>query len=1037
MAFRFSHYLLLSFGLSLGARSSFAEATASVSCEESAELQTKRHLWALEDYRDERLDAVRYPSKFHSDEEYQRILNSLLFAGLSKKAIGEAACYYAYTDANLYDDYLISPARLAIFENWLMSITSIESRIGIRAGWLHCILEARQNEAFPSQLHTAELISAIDEKTDNRKLSVAIEQIKKSGNWQAGDLEKVLTTLELAASTGLREPRMSEPLTHVFATEFDQIGREKRHDLLAKMYTWYAVWWRDEIFSLEKFKLRYRLSEEDLRDVIRRKALLKIEQPQNAKLEDPFHQILFRPYLLDFSSKQIANYLTHKSLTNFPDLVSLWTHYGFNDPQFEDLAVACFSSKDNSPILKRNDSDISLADYLGLSERLRRKIAVRRFLYNPQESLAILAQTDEVPNPIPAPILKKIFNQLEAEGLIPARSVELMFDGGRLHDGNLNLALFLDLTRFREALAREPRNIREVLAWKFGLNEASLQNCRAFEKSQSFLKEFYVILSEITDTLGESPFGNRSLPALQNIKDIDFFLNGLEQFKSYLVNYHSRYYFGKSLGQFTSDERIQFLKETVGTWPIDERSSLEDIQTLTKFYQEKNFTLFADLLTQNGSSLTLTQLKKLESEWGDMSALLILASRLRGIDFIQEIARIFEASLQGNFAAYKFTGRGFNDADVQAAKAQTRGLKTEQQQAAWAQDYARLKLVTPKDFDLAKVIANEERSFQSHIDTSLFPNLAHAHIAPVPISDTTKKVVLATLLNRRDNPTVILNELRAVISENVEEADAQILWSVLEEFRLPYHPEQSPRLATQLNAMMTREDSHFLIGNAQLKSDLRTIMDLPKARAMGAQKESIVVTLTTSHPKLLLLTGDLVDCGSCQNYRTGSIVSTLLGYVKDANVKLVLSQNIAPGDLLPKDYAALKQAIEANHVVDVQIDPRDLSLDLRFTDLNGGVVKLKTPARKFYRRHVLKLGTTAAGEAGLALERAYTQVLPAQETMEVESLRMLHHVAHKTGARTGEAIKVTLSGAPGGQYSDAAGGVQLQDYPIPADPKQK
>jgi hypothetical protein len=76
---------------------------------------------------------------------------------------------------------------------------------------------------------------------------------------------------------------------------------------------------------------------------------------------------------------------------------------------------------------------------------------------------------------------------------------------------------------------------------------------------------------------------------------------------------------------------------------------------------------------------------------------------------------------------------------------------------------------------------------------------------------------------------------------------------------------------------------------AELSEDFKSLHNLTNRSAATQGNQYYIVSVITDHPKLLLMLGDLVQVGSCQNYRSGLHINTLPDYAIDGNVKLALS----------------------------------------------------------------------------------------------------------------------------------------------------
>ncbi len=203
----------------------------------------------------------------------------------------------------------------------------------------------------------------------------------------------------------------------------------------------------------------------------------------------------------------------------------------------------------------------------------------------------------------------------------------------------------------------------------------------------------------------------------------------------------------------------------------------------------------------------------------------------------------------------------------------------------------------------------------------------------------------------------------------------------------------------------------------QLLRDLSDLKDATKRVKVQAGSEYCVVSVITDHPKLLLMTGDLVQASSCQNYRTGEWIQTLPGYVIDGNIKLALS------------YVVKREVVErlSTDFSQIEFDPSTQSL--RLAGSLGDGIRLGYAMR----REVLRLGE-ANKEAVCVIEPPYLQnhaisvaIAEQQRAIVAEHL----NVSQVRSARKGDDVKCPASRNPGGVYSDCARGVKRGKYTVP------
>ena len=234
------------------------------------------------------------------------------------------------------------------------------------------------------------------------------------------------------------------------------------------------------------------------------------------------------------------------------------------------------------------------------------------------------------------------------------------------------------------------------------------------------------------------------------------------------------------------------------------------------------------------------------------------------------------------------------------------------------------------------------------------------------------------------------------------------------------------------------EAFHFLESHErkeQILGDFKNLQErLDRKMPAGQAEEVIMAAATTSDPQLLIKTGALHSDSSCQHYTTGGKSESLLGYVKDANVKLLLQKALSRKHFAAGDYELLKVALSDGTEVITSIEGPGQRFVFDLNTEHGWRRITSLRLELFDRRHVLKLGETAEGDAGLYMERAYrTPNDHYEEQLTSAGLSLLWKVADAIGARTGVTIQVAATRNALGVYSDRARGIQNGPYQILAE----
>jgi hypothetical protein len=199
----------------------------------------------------------------------------------------------------------------------------------------------------------------------------------------------------------------------------------------------------------------------------------------------------------------------------------------------------------------------------------------------------------------------------------------------------------------------------------------------------------------------------------------------------------------------------------------------------------------------------------------------------------------------------------------------------------------------------------------------------------------------------------------------------------------------------------------------QIQSDLKTLNDYGKTLGGKAGTRYYVFSTITDDPKLLLMTGDLVQSASCQNYRSGSHIETLPGYVIDGNIKLALSY-VIKGEVLDRYPGATFEFDAARQVL--RVSGRDEVIPLGYA----------------VRREVLRVGKVGT-EGVVFTERAYLQNHVISDSIARQQCELIEEFCYGASVRPqrrGERATFAASRNPSGVYSDAGGGIMRGEYSI-------
>ena len=211
----------------------------------------------------------------------------------------------------------------------------------------------------------------------------------------------------------------------------------------------------------------------------------------------------------------------------------------------------------------------------------------------------------------------------------------------------------------------------------------------------------------------------------------------------------------------------------------------------------------------------------------------------------------------------------------------------------------------------------------------------------------------------------------------------------------------------------------------QIFDDLSAISESVRERSVDKSKGYVVFTTLTDDPKLMMTVGDLVNTSSCQNFRTGSVVQTLLGYVMDGNIKASLSFAIAEGNLRNLFKIPHKQPFDPSRY-SVSFDAPKLLLTLTDPEGQSHTISLG----KAVRRRILRVGQREEdAQPAMFAERPYEILHAVTPQMEAEEAALLHHVEKNCCFRAAVGnIEFPASSNPAGVYSDHGHGPIMGGY---------
>lgn len=579
--------------------------------------------------------------------------------------------------------------------------------------------------------------------------------------------------------------------------------------------------------------------------------------------------------------------------------------------------------------------------------------------------------------------------------------------------------------------------MREILARASGIDIDSLREPKLLQRSQG-LADVYTSLLDLADQTGTAPFKGMKIDpeVVSNNANFGKLLETFDQTRALLamnleIQRHA------SVSKQSPLEVWKRIQNDIGWEP-----GTLTAQNLAQIHSRSRKILegyLSEYLKESMEGVDFSKLKDLEKTWGDLLPVYTLIGRFSTNDAwkkeLPELGKIFRASIDGTFADFKFRGLGDSP---DAAKAELASLKTPQQQSEWERDRGRVTLWNPTTNgkkDSREILI---KSLRETVDSNL-----RVHLGDIPPArDEQATAQLEGLLAQaKESPKEALSKARSFFpGDSRAEADKKIVASALHILAQTNEPATAAKVARRLKQLIRGTEGEFNFSVSEdVVRDLDQISDAMKASLTPSSEDHLIVTQTSSDPKLLLTVGALTSESSCQDYRGGGIIGTLLGYVKGANVKLMYGTVLKVGDFARKeDFLSVRNAIQDGSTLSTSIMPADKSIVFQWADSSGTSHSVRSAGQKIgFMRNILKLGATDKEEPGLFLERGYKSSTAAQPILEQQALQVMDDVAKAINGQVGVTINIPPSRNPGGVYSDAVRRSVTDAYSIPGNPAQR
>ncbi|MBI1860072.1 MAG: hypothetical protein HYR96_04025 [Deltaproteobacteria bacterium] len=630
--------------------------------------------------------------------------------------------------------------------------------------------------------------------------------------------------------------------------------------------------------------------------------------------------------------------------------------------------------------------------------------------------------------------ITRLLRELSSEfpDLLPPHFVEGLWDRVKSREAVL-IMLNEFFAQAHGAPTHFPEESIDLLCSLTGLKASDVANSALYRNPSIF----YELVLDIQKGIRDPAFGGIQIdPTVLNKKDE--FLKIVKQLRDLL----------KFRGDGTKNWKKILHESTitaVGLTPgsmVDVQSRLE--QALTEEIKKK--------LSGLNVSFSYSDFERLEQEWGDIEPVQTLFSRYSTssswTNEVPYLLEVFQVSLAGQFETYKFDGIGgrVDSASQNKSNNQTSFL-TPQAKAEWRRPRAMVTLINPGAAQGGDETTQNEAVGQA-VESNLVPLLqalgdswtsSKIETESADLAEWRTKILPNFLSGEilHKEPHALIDEFLQAMFESKMVEDQDVALRLAQE---AVHILRAPgsALPTKRGAVRVLQSLiafHPEVGWGEvapnLKKDLGSLSRLMTAK--GGDSEGIVFTVVDASPKFLLTIGDLVQCTSCQNYRTGGQIGTLLGYVIDSNAQGMASFILKQQDFESAgDFNELQRALSEGRQVQSSFRGNRRVAAFTITQMDGAQLSIVSrELGQAFLRQMVKLGKQNSNVPGVRLEREYLQQHPAMVVMRANHETMLQTIENAVGADRRGAITVVGSRNPGGIYTDKGGGTQLGNYNIP------
>lgn len=549
---------------------------------------------------------------------------------------------------------------------------------------------------------------------------------------------------------------------------------------------------------------------------------------------------------------------------------------------------------------------------------------------------------------------------------------------------------------------KQPKNFQEIICVLYDIEEKYMPDDKI---SSNVKNSFYKVIKQLDNNSFSGVFHHLNIDGklFQNsnhlLQVIDFLhtlsiLLGLEGLEN---------------------EKREYLKSILKGKRID----LNNI----RFIQDEIRSLFVKKLTGvfgfGESNIEYNQLEKLEAKWGSLEAVISLIGRFQASRYLNIelpiLGRFLEMCIKESFESYKYEGFSGDTKDQSLAKKQI-GFLNKNQMKSW-----RLNKVLAS----AHTYLQREQTEKEKIQEIIYISGGKLQVEILRISKLSKDRGLY-----RESLDNILNmssmDIRAFERENIlsitnkEDQYFVIRSMALELSRMIAEESNFDKILRMITILKFFSGKYKRALSSSALEIIDGLYEFNKANAKSETESSLILSVFSDAPNLLLTIGDSVNVTSCLNYKTGEMVGALLSYVVDANIKAMLSYALGKDDFKNRsDYKRVYERISSGQKIEIQFDGNKKCFRFFWEENRKRFEIFSEQLEYAYLRNIVRVGRSTDGDVAIFKEKSHWQNHKGLQTMREQHKILYDELAREMSAKTEGEIYFPKSRNPGGAYSDA------------------